>query len=209
MEPYYDDGQIVIYCADCQDVLPALSEASFDLLCTDPPYGIRKADWDGDFPTFWLDHSARVTRSALAIMPGVNNLLRLPSQIGLFEYRWMLSVLLSNGMTRGLLGFGNWIPCAVYGRPGVSLYRAQQDATAIPISGDMPDHPSPKPLRAMTWLLSRFEAESVIDPFLGSGTTLVAAKWLGMKAVGIEREERYCEIAVKRLAQSVMPLEVA
>jgi site-specific DNA-methyltransferase (adenine-specific) len=115
---------------------------------------------------------------------------------------------LSNGMTRGMMGFGNWIPVVVYGREGVSLYQPQQDATAVPVLGDMPEHPSPKPLRAMTWILSRFRGDSVIDPFAGSGTTLVAAKQLGWSAVGIEREERFCEIAVRRLQQDVLPLGV-
>jgi DNA modification methylase len=70
----------------------------------------------------------------------------------------------------------------------------------------MPNHPSPKPLRAMTWILSRLPSGSVIDPFMGSGTTLLAAKMAGREATGIEREERYCEIAAKRLAQEVLPL---
>lgn len=118
-------------------------------------------------------------------------------------------IALTNGMTRGQMGFGNWIPVLVYGREGVSLYRPQQDATAVPVVGDMPEHPSPKPLRAMTWIASRFQAVSVIDPFAGSGTTLLAAKQLGMRAIGIELDEQYCRIAVERLRQSVLPLEVA
>ncbi|HXE85532.1 MAG TPA: site-specific DNA-methyltransferase, partial [Hyphomicrobiaceae bacterium] len=71
-----------------------------------------------------------------------------------------------------------------------------------------PDHPSPKPLNVVTWLLDSLPGGSVLDPFMGSGTTLRAAKDLGRRAIGIEIEERYCEIAVQRLAQQVLPFEV-
>ncbi len=69
------------------------------------------------------------------------------------------------------------------------------------------DHPTQKPLNIMRWCLSFCpDAQIILDPFMGSGTTLRAAKDLGRKAIGIEIEERYCEIAAKRLSQEVMGL---
>lgn len=208
MTPYYQDGSVTIYHGCAEDVLPQIESDSIDYCVTDPPYGIRKAEWDAAFPTFWMPDAARIARRALAIMPGVNNVLSCPREIPPFEYRWMLSVEITNGMTRGLMGFGNWIPVLVYGKEGVSLHRHQRDAGSIPIVGDMPDHPSPKPLRAMTWILSRFAPGSVIDPFMGSGTTLLAAKMDGRQAIGIEREEAYCEIAAERMRQQVISFDV-
>ena len=69
-----------------------------------------------------------------------------------------------------------------------------------------PDHPCPKPLPLMLQLVSLFTdlGETILDPFAGAGTTLRAAKDLGRKAIGIEIEEKYCEIAAKRMAQEVL-----
>ncbi|MDD4873377.1 MAG: site-specific DNA-methyltransferase [Dehalococcoidales bacterium] len=70
-------------------------------------------------------------------------------------------------------------------------------------------HPTQKPDDLMVWCLSFFpEADLILDPFLGSGTTALAAKILNRKCIGIEIEEKYCEIAAKRCCQSVMRLEV-
>jgi site-specific DNA-methyltransferase (adenine-specific) len=65
-------------------------------------------------------------------------------------------------------------------------------------------HPTQKPIALMKWCLDIFSVGVVLDPFMGSGTTLRAAKDLGRKAIGIEIEERYCEIAAKRLRQRVL-----
>ena len=78
---------------------------------------------------------------------------------------------------------------------------------SLPVGNHIYGHPTEKPIRLFLWCIELAErAATVLDPFMGSGTTLVAAKQLGRKAIGIEIEEKYCEIAVKRLAQEVLDL---
>ena len=71
------------------------------------------------------------------------------------------------------------------------------------------DHPAQKPLGVMKWAIMQApeDCQTILDPFLGSGTSIVAAKALGKQAIGIEMEEKYCEIAAKRLAQEVFEFE--
>jgi DNA modification methylase len=72
------------------------------------------------------------------------------------------------------------------------------------------EHPTEKPLPLIRWCFSYFpKAQTILDPFMGSGTTLRAAKDLGRSAIGIETEEKYCEIAANRLRQEVLQFEVA
>jgi hypothetical protein len=98
---------------------------------------------------------------------------------------------------------------------GIALYNLSGDFagnvghrsdvfTFAPAKAQGSRHPSPKPLDLMKELCGWMPGSSICDPFSGSGTTLVAAKAIGKTAIGIEIEERYCEIAAKRLQQEVM-----
>lgn len=203
MTPYYEGAGVTIYHGDCREVL---WNVEADIAVTDPPYGIGKARWDKALPIDALELMAFRTQAA-AIFPGVWNIGRMPQRIGPQEYAWTLCAHLTNGMTRGAAGFGNWIPCMLYSRTGVSMYRPAGDAKDLVVgTEEKPDHPSPKPYRVMTWVISRVPDGSIIDPFMGSGTTLAAAKQLGRRAIGIEVDERYCEMAATRLGQEVLNL---
>lgn len=119
------------------------------------------------------------------------------------RYKWVLCGYNKNGMTYGAIGYNNWIPAVV----GGSVPRKGKDAFEFTVGrGNKTDHPCPKPLSFILYLVKRLsdEGQMVLDPFMGSGTTLRAAKDMGRKAIGIELEEEYCEIAVKRMAQEVL-----
>jgi len=190
-------GDAVLYLGDCLEILPTLPKV--DAVVTDPPYGIRKAEWDETFPTAWMEN---LQSDRLALMPGIWNLPACPRQIAAMKYRWTLAGHLTNGMTRGCVGFGNWIACLLYSADGVSLHRLDGDVRDFAVGTEpKPNHPSPKPLPYMLWIVGRITDPGmlVLDPFMGSGTTGVACAQLGRRFIGIEIEPRYFEIACRRI----------
>jgi site-specific DNA-methyltransferase (adenine-specific) len=201
MKPYYDHNGITIYHGDCLEILPELEPV--DLVLTDPPYGCGKAEWDDEFPSWSIIEFFKISQ-AICVMPG---LWHIGDCINAMHkrYRWIIAGFNLNGMTFGKIGFNNWIP-AVCGGEGIK--HGGKDAFLFSIGREPKfDHPSQKPLPFIKFLVSRLteEGNTLIDPFLGSGTTLVAAKELGRRAIGIEIEEKYCEIAARRLAQEMLP----
>ena len=207
-QPYYDDGQVTIYHADCRDVLPHLPPV--DLVLTDPPYGIdfkygdAYTDRQDDYRAWMLPVFEEMRRlgSVVMLTPGIRNLWMYPPAT------WVMCWAKPGSPRRsGLGGFNEWEPVLVYGKRRIYndfKWLAAWNNT----SKHTGEHPCPKPEALCRWLVSEGSDEGalVLDPFSGSGTTLVAAKVLGRRAIGIEIEERYCEIAVKRLAQAVLPL---
>ena len=112
----------------------------------------------------------------------------------------------ANNMSRNYIGptsgYQCWEPILVYGKSVTTVLRDWIDCP-ISMQSGIEDHPCPKPLRLLDWIIRSFTpaAGSILDPFVGSGTTLVAAKVLGRTGIGIEKSERYCEIVAHRLAQ--------
>lgn len=206
--PYYEDGSCVIYHADCLDLLPFVGE--FDVAFADPPYNFGFDYGDGfddkrpaDEYEVWCGQwfSLLRTRARMAfITPGHGNqrqwIERKPAGIAAWHKP-------GNPSGAGIFQFCEWEPVYVLGKGrigGSDVFRATINPN---FKGDI-GHPCPKPELLVRRILAASKATSLIDPFLGSGTSLVAAKAMGIPAVGIERNERYCEIAVKRLAQEVL-----
>jgi site-specific DNA-methyltransferase (adenine-specific)/modification methylase len=186
-------GRATLYNADCREVLPALDKV--DAVVTDPPYGIyavggkwgKKADlhWDKETPANIADV---VNAGSRAIIWG-GNYFALPPSRGWLVWRK---------------------PDRVPSAADVELAWTSMDMNARLIDHSIAatneervGHPTQKPLRVMRWTLSFVQdAKTILDPFMGSGTTGVAAVLAGMDFVGIERELRYFDLACRRIEQA-------
>lgn len=208
MKPYYEHGGIVIYHGDCREVLPTLEPV--DLVLTDPPYGIgacNRSDggvgsissgskfygrmkWDLERPDDWT-MKAVVAAGANAIVWGGNYFNLGASSCWLVWDKQQRNFTFADGE----LAWTNL-------EKAVRIFGYSRGALVQ--EGKV--HPTQKPLPLMKWCIGQAGIESgvILDPFMGSGTTLRAAKDLGLSAIGIEAHEEYCERAVNRLRQEVL-----
>ena len=214
MKPYYEHGGITIYHGDCSAVVasfsPHFGDKLFDLLMTDPPYGL-KADRDRNTPEHgWVDYGL----SGWDGQPADSETLALMRSVCRKHVIW-------GGNYFDLPATGGWLVWDKGQRnfslaDGELAWTSEKRALRIFTYSralalkDGKQHPTQKPQALIAWCFSLFpDVRSVFDPYLGSGTTLVEAKRIGLSAVGCDKDERCCEIAAKRLSQEALPLGVA
>lgn len=209
MTPYYQDDWVTLYCADCSHVLPLLE--THDLLLTDPPYGINE------------NPKKIASRGRQSIVRDYGDFTWDKEPIPEWLLLWILSK-----CDKAIIFGGNYYPLPptscwlVWNKLNgdcdfadcelawTNLKKAVRMINHVMKgmsrqNGEFRQHPTQKPLRVIAWCIEQAgDVHSILDPFAGSGTTLVAAKLRNIKATGIEREERYCEIAAQRLAQEVL-----
>jgi DNA modification methylase len=202
VKPYYSEDGITIYHGDCREVLP---EIDAEVLVTDPPYGMSYCSgWSNsyvrgdDSPVLrnhvlqrWLPKPAIVFGRWSVPRPDATKAVLIWDKgewpgMGDLSFPWGPSHEEIYVMGDGFCGK----------RMGTVLRWDRITSNGL--------HPTEKPHSVMIQLIERCPIGIIVDPFMGSGSTIVAAKQLGRQAIGIEIEEKYCEIAAKRLAQKVL-----
>ncbi len=202
IDPYFQKDDITIYHGDCLEIMPQLQ--SVDLIPTDPPYGvgINYKSYDGD-----LVRTTDLVMRFLKIALSRSRIVAFPAgkwetELKLYQAyppKWRMCWYKGAQSTASPIGFNDWEAILIYGD------KVHCDAHdyfyALPEKMGTFGHPCPKPVQFCSILIGRLSLvdQTILDPFLGSGTMLVAAKQLNRKAIGIEIEEKYCEIAAKRI----------
>ena len=184
-------GNATLYCGDCRDILPTLSKV--DAVITDPPYGIwiaanpvrqmhEKLDWDASAPDAEIINSC-VSAGDVAVLWGGNYFDLAPQQC---FFIWDKVQPQDFSLAMCEFAWTNKKGPAKMHRQSVLSYRKE--------------HPTQKPVELMEWCITQVgNPQTILDPFMGSGTTGVAAVQMGRKFIGIEREPKYFEVACKRI----------
>ncbi len=202
MKPYYQDSAVTIYHGNCREIIFDLPWIT--LLLTDPPY----PNGEGHF-----DDSVHVAREVIKSYQGVTSMMIFWSEMEIPVCG--LPHVATHIWHRTNVNGKIYEPCYEFNSNGLKR-RSDVIRGAAIFEGagagccEYLGHPTQKPTHVIRWLieLSRTSG-TILDPFMGSGTTLRAAKDLGRKAIGIEIEEKYCEIAARRMEQEVLPLNDA
>lgn len=224
MKPYFEEDGIVIYHGDCREVLPSLR----GMVVTDPPYNIGYEYTDAYKDNLSEDEYRELIACSVRLpsvvihypedMFGVSVALNeLPEEVVAWTYnahtprKWRSIAWFGCKPDFSLvrqpyknLGDRRILAKLDAGSEGCALYDWWHEEQVKNVSPEKTEHPCQIPLEIMIKILRITLCHPTIDPFMGSGTTLIAAKELHRRAIGIEIEEKYCEIAAKRLSQKVL-----
>jgi site-specific DNA-methyltransferase (adenine-specific) len=210
MRPYFERDGVTIYHGDCREVLATLPAEAADLVLTDPPYG-EEYRWAYRALAEECPARMRVGASLVTLCGNSDVPVAIEALSRALRYWWMVGMQ-HNTKVRypGKWVTSCWKPALWYvkerRRPGdtecpMDLSVGGQRDKSLHVWGQ-PE------AWFRQWLRLCPPDGQVLDPFMGAGTTLMAARYLGVRAIGIEVEERYCEIAAKRLDQQVLPFDL-
>ena len=228
MKPYYQHDGITIYHGDCREIIPTIGKV--DLLLSDPPYGIglatdyanrfssKAGNWwkntdrssqqrhtqiIGDDEPFDPQHLLEIDCRAKVLWGGNCFASRLPDSGGWFVWDKRNG---KRDVSAAAWPMGDGEIAWTDAGKGVRIFRHTWFGLIRDSEPGEHWHPTQKPVALMAWCIEKSKSTSgvIFDPYMGSGTTLRAAKDLRREAIGIEMEEKYCEIAARRMGQEVL-----
>lgn len=215
IKPYYEDEWVTIYHGDCREIVPTLGADLFVL--TDPPYGVaertdRKAKGRSnlaecnDFPPVYGDDEpfdpAHLLRFKRLVLWGANYYAeRLPTSPSWIVWDKRDGIPSNDNADVELAWTNLGGPARTFRHMWSGMLKASEQ-------NERRVHPTQKPVALMSWIINTRTkpGDVILDPYMGGGSTLVAAKACGRRSIGIEFEKAYCDAAVKRLAQEVLDL---
>jgi site-specific DNA-methyltransferase (adenine-specific) len=206
VRPYYDQGGITIYHGDCRDVLPDLPIV--DAVITDPPYGTGVTEWDQSISDQAVAACVAAMRGYAVFCYSNTRLAHILTAIkAAGAEAWVAVWHKSNSVGFERKFAPQWTPIVIAYRKPRKFWG--KDLCYCPITVQPSGHPTPKPPGVMRWIIEHATdpGDLVLDPYMGSGTTLEVASRNGRRAIGIDVREAYCEIAAERLRQRGLPLE--
>jgi site-specific DNA-methyltransferase (adenine-specific) len=228
LKPYYEDEAVTIYHGDCKAILPQLPDKSVDLVLTDPPYDIptKSCGFDGGRRFLTRLHQESLTSSfdigLLDLLANKLKILNIVCFCNKAQFRLYVNWIESHGYSfmpiswhkTGAIPFKHhYTPDTEYAfhiwqNLPIRWASYKKSWFITPINHTGFDHPTVKPESMVSRLLlnTTDQGQLILDPFLGSGTTAFCAKKLGRRCIGIEIEEKYCEMAAKRCSQGVLDL---
>lgn len=201
-------GDCTLYLGDCLEILPELDKAK--AVITDPPFNsgreaIQNDDMsDADWIAFCDKFSAVLNADNILVEVGKGDARMRQSLDRIHRYRWAICLNYTNAMRQGAVGYSNTGLILWYGEGKChSRYMDRIDAPLENTVGEF-SHPSPKTTAHYARLVDMFskKGDTVVDPFMGSGTTGIACMKLGRDFVGIDIEEKYFDVACSRLERA-------
>ncbi len=199
--PYYQDNLCTIYHGDCREILPQIEKV--DLVLTDPPYGI------GNFVQ--ITGNVRGEEVTWNEQPPSKDTLDLIKRMSKKQIIWGANYFNCFDLKGGAIVWVKNQPMPDFSKADIASCSFYSKVEIVIktwtnfVNDKVSKHPCERPISLYEWCINYAGSpETILDPFMGSGTTLVAAKNLGRRSIGIEKEQKYCDIAIKRLKQETI-----
>ncbi len=216
IEPYYDDGQILLYNHDCIEVIDEMEKESVNLVLTDPPYGI---EYKSNHYKYENPHKS-IYNDDVFFLP-VNELWDKVSDNGSMFVFYSYKVPMVDGRIRNVIvwvknnhtagdlkgDFGNKYECIAFMPKDKFKLKGYRYSNVWEFNRIPPGiHPTEKPVELLKRVIecSTDKEDVVFDPFAGSGSTIIACKLLGRRCIGVEIDKGYCDSIVRKLSQGVL-----